>query len=157
MLPGESRRKSRHHSYRGNLTLINLFEAKLLCSHVMSPSVKTMGCRKIKSKLLVVYLYIYLQVDHYFKQWVRLYGNKRCLSTSALAFSLGHADHYWFRNADLSHVSTKIFKSNKIKNTKDKAPITFRIQCLGCCVFQNVQMMYFLKPKKKDHVEFETF
>lgn len=56
---------------------------------------------------------------------------------SALAFSLGHADHHWFRNVDLSHVSTKIFKSNKIKNTKDKTPITFRIQCLDCCVFQN--------------------
>ena len=49
---------------------------------------------------------------------------------------------------DFTHVSNNIFKSTKFKMRKNK-PITFRIQGLGCCIFQNVGEMYLIKALEK--------
>ena len=79
----------------------------------------------------------------------------RGFSQPTLAFFLVHVGHDWFRDKSrhqMSWMSSSIQSpflltfSNQTKLNKTKASDTFRIQCLGCYVFQNVvEMMYLLK------------
>lgn len=69
---------------------------KCLCLHIMSSSLKEIGCIKLKGKL-----FIYLFKDRALFR-VRLYGNKRLLAAYALAFFMGHLDSDWFRDMDFN-------------------------------------------------------